>query len=341
MTIAEARRDFAAAAALLETIMARNRGNEDPEESGNNDRVFLVHLGFAYQQQGTLRRGGGARSAARRGLAAEPRTPSCSATTPRRCYLAKDLDPALAETRAARERFPKDPDLASLEATILREKGDTPGGPRPRGHDARERSPDDPQGAGPGGGLLPEGAALLGSRGSAPPRAARSTPKDLGTLFQLGAVLERQKKSDEAEAVFRDALQLQPDSAPVLNYLGYMNADRNVRVEEALALIEKAVALDPENGAYLDSLGWALYRSNRLDAAEQIVRKALAKQADNAVILDHLGDILKARGRVSEALQSWQKALEGEDEEGELDRGQVERKIREGKAALAAQQQSR
>ena len=91
-------------------------------------------------------------------------------------------------------------------------------------------------------------------------RARELTPKDLGTLFQLGAVLERQKKPDEAEAVFREALAVQPDSAPILNYLGYMNADRDVRVAEALELIEKAVALDPENGAYLDSLGWAFYR---------------------------------------------------------------------------------
>jgi predicted negative regulator of RcsB-dependent stress response len=71
------------------------------------------------------------------------------------------------------------------------------------------------------------------------------------------------------------------------------------------------------------------------------VRKALVTQAENAVILDHLGDILKARGRVAEAIQSWQKALAGEDEEGELDKAAVERKIRDAQAALAAQQQSR
>ena len=60
-------------------------------------------------------------------------------------------------------------------------------------------------------------------------------------LFQLGAVLERQKRHDAAEAAFREALAIEPDSAPVLNYLGYMNADRNVRVEEALHA-------DPEGG---------------------------------------------------------------------------------------------
>jgi tetratricopeptide (TPR) repeat protein len=126
----------------------------------------------------------------------------------------------------------------------------------------------------------------------------------------------------------------------VLNYLGYMNADRNVRVDEALALVQKAVELDPQSAAYQDSLGWALYRLNRLEAAEQAVRRALESDGENAVILDHLGDILAKRGRVAEALQEWQRALKGEDEENELDRPRVEAKIREANGALQAQQQS-
>jgi tetratricopeptide (TPR) repeat protein len=113
-----------------------------------------------------------------------------------------------------------------------------------------------------------------------------------------------------------------------------MNADRNVRVDEALRFIEKAVALDPENNAYLDSLGWAQFRLGRVDDAERNVRKSLAKQEKNAVVLDHLGDILKAQGRVAEALDFWKKALQGEDEEGELDRSRVERKVRDAQVAL-------
>src|SRR6185295_13111084 len=77
-------------------------------------------------------------------------------------------------------------------------------------------------------------------------------PANWRMSFQLGAVLERQKRYDEAEALFRDALKAQPDSASVLNYLGYMNSNRNVRVAEALKLIERALTLDPESGAYLD-----------------------------------------------------------------------------------------
>jgi tetratricopeptide (TPR) repeat protein len=119
-----------------------------------------------------------------------------------------------------------------------------------------------------------------------------------------------------------------------------MNADRNLRVDEALALIQKAVEIDPQAAAYQDSLGWALYRLNRLEAAEQAVRRALEKDGENAVILDHLGDILARRGRVAEALPLWQKALKGEDEEAELDRPRVEAKIRDAQGALRAQQQN-
>ena len=70
------------------------------------------------------------------------------------------------------------------------------------------------------------------------------------------------------------------------------------------------------------------------------MRTALEKDGDNAVILDHLADILAKRGRVAEALSYWQKALHGEDEDGELDRPQVEAKIRDAQRALQAQQRA-
>src|SRR5260221_448091 len=243
VTIAEGRRDFAAAASQLERILARNRTGQDGAESANNDRVFLVHL-------------------------------------------AKDLDQAVAETRGARSRFPDDADLAGLEATILREKGDTKGAADIVDR-LREKSPKDPK-------VLAQ-VAVFYRRAKDFPRAESTLrqarelePKSLGTLFQLGAVLERQQKHDEAVAVFREALLIEPNSAPILNYIGYMNADRNVRVQEAFEMIQRAVTLDPKNSAYLDSLGWALYRLGRFDAAEESVKKALAQQQKNAVILDHL-----------------------------------------------------
>jgi len=164
--------------------------------------------------------------------------------------------------------------------------------------------------------------------------ARKLSPRDVRILFQLGAALERQKRLDDAEAVFREALAVQPDSAPILNYLGYMNADRGVKVDEAMKLIQRAVDLDPENGAYLDSLGWAHYRLEQFVPAEQYLRRAVSKERNSAVVFDHLGDILKRRGNVQEAIVYWRRALDGEDEGEELDRALVQRKIREGQASL-------
>jgi len=152
--------------------------------------------------------------------------------------------------------------------------------------------------------------------------------------FQLGAVLERHGRLDDAEVAFREALDVEPDSAPVLNYLGYMNADRGVLLDEARKLLERAVAIDPENGAYLDSLGWVLYRLDEIDQAEVYLRKALERQGDSAVVLDHLADALNRKDALAEALNLWRRALEGEDEDDELNRTQVADKIRKAEAAL-------
>jgi tetratricopeptide (TPR) repeat protein len=333
VTIAEGRRDFATAASLLEQILQRSRRGEDEEETGANDRVFLIHLGFAYQQLeryanaadafGRAAKVGGDVDATLLGYRVEA------------LVLAKDYDKALTESRAARSRFPDDPDLAAQEATALRFKGDEAGALKII-DELRQKAPADLNV------LLQvaefyQRAKRYDDAESALRKARSIEPKNLRVLFQLGAVIERQKREDEAETVFREALALQPDSAPVLNYLGYMNADRGVRLEEALGFVEKAVQLDPENGAYLDSLGWANYRLNRLERAEELLRKAVTKPGSNAVVFDHLADTLKRRGNVAEALDYWRKALAAEDEDGELDRAGVDKKVREAQSALDAQ----
>jgi tetratricopeptide (TPR) repeat protein len=333
VTIAESRRDFAKAAALLEEIL--DRPPAGGEEGGGNQRIFLVHLGFAYQQ--LERYPEAARAFARAIDAGDPPDANLLSFHAEALYLAKEKDEALAAVRKARERFGDDVDLVGLEATLLREKGDTAAA-TVLVEAMRTKAPADPRVLGRVADFYRR-ARKLPEAESALREALQADPKSLASLFQLGAVLERQKRHDEAETVFREALAIEPDSAPVLNYLGYMNADRNVRVEEALALIQKAVELDPHSAAYQDSLGWALYRLNRLEAAEKAVRRALEKDGNNAVILDHLGDILARRGLVAEALQHWQSALKGEDEEEELDRPRVEAKIRDAQGALQAQQQ--
>jgi len=329
-TVAEARRDYAAAAAELEKLLQRSKENEDAEQRAANDRMFLVHLGLAYQQ---LDRQKEAADIYGRAFDLSGKTePGLAAQRVDALVRAKDLDRALAEARDARKRFPDEAQMVTLEANVLREKGQVDAAVA-LAESLRKRS------AGKFEPLVEvaefyQRAKRFSDAEQVLVEARKVDPKDLRALFLLGAVLERQKRHDAAESVFREALGVEPDSAPVLNYLGYMNADRGVRVEEALGLIERAVKIDPENGAYLDSMGWALYRLDRLDQAELQLRRAVAKGSANAVVLAHLGDVLGRRGNLREALDYWRQALSGEDDEGELDRAGVERKIRDAQAGI-------
>jgi tetratricopeptide (TPR) repeat protein len=143
---------------------------------------------------------------------------------------------------------------------------------------------------------------------------ARATePSRLGPLlyFQLGAACERRRDYAEAEKHFRRCLELSPDFAEALNYLGYMWAERGENLEEARALIEKALKLEPENGDFLDSLGWVLFKQKQPRAALDWLRKAIAhKEEPDATLYDHLGDVHAELGEAEPAREAWRKSLE-------------------------------
>jgi tetratricopeptide (TPR) repeat protein len=128
--------------------------------------------------------------------------------------------------------------------------------------------------------------------------------------FLRGALWERQKRYLQAEVEFRKVLELNPNSAVTLNYLGYMFADRNLRLEESVALVEKALALDPYNGAYLDSLGWAYFRLKKYDQAEEYLLKAVERISRDPTIHEHLGDLYYETKRLPLAVESWERSLE-------------------------------
>jgi tetratricopeptide (TPR) repeat protein len=128
--------------------------------------------------------------------------------------------------------------------------------------------------------------------------------------FLRGSTYERQKKYDEAEAEFRKVLAAEPQSAVTLNYLGYMNADRGVRLDESLNYIKQAVSLEPGNGAYLDSLGWAYFRLGKYDLAEENLNKASQHMGSDPSVQEHLGDLYQKTGRLKLAAAHWERALE-------------------------------
>jgi tetratricopeptide (TPR) repeat protein len=158
--------------------------------------------------------------------------------------------------------------------------------------------------------------------------------------FTRGAMYEKQKKYDAAEAEFRKVIASDPANANALNYLGYMFADRGVKLEEAYELIRKAVDLDPLNGAYLDSLGWVYYRMDKLEEAEKYLRASLDRVSGDPTVHDHLGDVYLKRGKVQDAITQWQLSLKEWEKTPEADRdpaqvSSVTKKIESARTRLA------
>src|SRR5687768_3444377 len=123
-----------------------------------------------------------------------------------------------------------------------------------------------------------------------------------------------------------------PKNPDALNSFGYMLAERGQKLDEAVGFVQRALAIEPDNGAYLDSLGWAYYKQNRFEQAETPLRKAAAQLPTVSVIQDHLGDLLSRRGLLEEAIAAWQKALDGDGES--ISRSDLEDKIKSARQKL-------
>jgi Flp pilus assembly protein TadD len=141
-------------------------------------------------------------------------------------------------------------------------------------------------------------------------RAFERFPGNHEILFTRAASLERLGRFGEAEEAFLELLELDPDDANAANYLGYLWADRDVRLLEALELINRAVAVDPENPAYLDSLGWVHYRLGSMEEAEFWLRRAIEINDGDGTVLAHLGEVLVARGETEEGIRYLRLALD-------------------------------
>ena len=136
-------------------------------------------------------------------------------------------------------------------------------------------------------------------------------PEDKEYVFFLrGDTYEHEKKYDQAEAEFKKILAVNPQNAMTLNYLGYMNADRDIRLEESLNYIKQAVSLEPTNGAYLDSLGWAYFKLGKYDLAEESLAKASLRMGSDPTVQDHLGDLYQKTGRLKLAAAHWERAVQ-------------------------------
>ncbi len=172
----------------------------------------------------------------------------------------------------------------------------------------------------------------------------RYNPGNPDLLFNLGTVYDKLNRFDDVIRTMESALQVDPKHADTLNYLGYTYADRDMKIQEAVELTQRAVSLKPDNGYYVDSLAWALFKMGRLDDAKAEITKAATLVKDDPVIYEHLGEIYLKQNLHQEAKEAWLHSLELDPSNSKLidrykDRGfgdpTLEDRVREAKRRVS------
>lgn len=129
--------------------------------------------------------------------------------------------------------------------------------------------------------------------------------------FNYGVTAEQAGLYEKAADLLRGSIALDPtNAAEAYNYLGYMWADHNMHLDEAKEMIERALQIEPNNGSYLDSLGWVEFRQGKFDQAlADLLRAVKNLDREDPIVFEHIGDTYLKLQRVPEALESWQKAF--------------------------------
>jgi tetratricopeptide (TPR) repeat protein len=308
----------------LAPVVAEHRGKSD---QSFDIGMLLPHLGFAYQELGQVDKAIATFEEARR-LA--PKDPNVASYLVEANIAAKKYSAAADLARAARTDNPDDLRLARLEAQALRHAGRGEAAVTLLEQSVRTHA-DDP--------TAHIALAQLYSELERGPQAVRvlqeakaKFPDDSSIVFELGAAYDKQKNFPEAEAAFKQLIAREPDNSAALNYLGYMLAERGERLDESVDLVKRALQIEPDNGSYLDSLGWAYFKADKLDLAESSLRKAADQMRSNSVIQDHYGEVLFKMQRYDDAIAAWTRALGGDGDS--INRTDIDRKIRTAKQKL-------
>ena len=152
-------------------------------------------------------------------------------------------------------------------------------------------------------GRTPKAIALLES-------ATQIYSENPQLFFEYGLLLERNGMYQEAITNMEKVVELQPDHAEALNFIGYTWAENNIHLDRALDYITKAMELKPDNGYIIDSLGWVYFRRGEFEKAETVLELALELEPKDPHIYDHLGDVYNSLKKKTKALQTYMKAYE-------------------------------
>lgn len=141
-------------------------------------------------------------------------------------------------------------------------------------------------------------------------------PKNDRLLFNYAILLSDMGRDADSQRVIEEVLVLNPKHSDALNFLAYGLADRNQQLPRALELIQRALEERPDDGYYLDTLGWIYYKLGRFSEAEETLRRAAAVVTEDIVIQEHFGDSLVKVEKYDQAAEVYRNALErGRDQD--------------------------
>jgi predicted Zn-dependent protease len=287
--------------------------------------AVLVQLGIAHQQLADWDGSIAAFTAAR---ALTPRDPEIEAYLVQANLTARRFDRAEAVARESLTRDPDQPRMVRLRAQALLKAGRTA--------DANQLL-EDGVASQPQSREFVVGLADLYADQKRTDDALRileqarkSFGDDQTLTLRVANVYERGGRIAEAEQELRKLMAADPLNADAMNSLSYMLAEHGLRLPEAIDLAQRAVKIEPENPAFLDTLGWALFKLGRVQEAADPIGRAARILTGNSVIQDHHGDVLAKAGKAAEAAAAWQRALAGDGED--IDRAAIEKKLKAAKA---------
>ncbi len=140
--------------------------------------------------------------------------------------------------------------------------------------------------------------------------ALAKRPRDEMLMFTLGAAYERKGEVDKSIAQMRQVLEVNPDNAAALNFIGYTLADKGKDFDEAEKLLVRALQLRPDSGAFLDSLGWVYYRRGDFARAVDTLQRAEQLSPNEPMIIEHLADAYQRSSKRGLAAEAYRRALE-------------------------------
>jgi tetratricopeptide (TPR) repeat protein len=112
-------------------------------------------------------------------------------------------------------------------------------------------------------------------------------------------------------------IEINPDHADALNYIGYTYAEQGIRLDEAMSLIEKALRIKPDSGYIIDSLGWVYFQKGMYDEALKYLEQAASHVPNDPTIMEHLGDVYFKKGMFKKSIEMYEKALALNHPQGE------------------------